>query len=97
MARAITEGWPLDPEKRQEVIENLFDIASGRRRMRGERINTGDETVAARALMEASKMELAEEKLTADVKQAEKPKVIVVRRIGGGPALPPPETGIGED
>jgi hypothetical protein len=78
MARAITEGWQLPPEKRASVIESLFGVTQGKPPPEVERLTAADVVTAARALMKGTEMELAEAKLTQDAKQAEKPLVITV-------------------
>jgi hypothetical protein len=71
MARAITEGWQLPPEKRADVVESLYGVTQGTPPDGVDRLTAADVVTAARALMKGTEMELAEAKLTQDAKQAE--------------------------
>jgi hypothetical protein len=91
MARAITEGWELPPEKRAEVVASLYGVTQGLPPDGVDRLSAADVVAAARALMKGSEMALAERRLESDEKSADQPKVIVVRRVDARASLPAPE------
>lgn len=87
MVRALIEGWCLnDPAKQAELIQGLYEIGSSPVERAADRI------AATKALMQHS---IAVARLQHDESTADQPKVIVVRRVDSGLALPPPEPGEG--
>ncbi len=52
--RALREGWPISPERKQEILENICNIAAGKGKD-GEKISASTAVKAFNSLVIASK------------------------------------------
>ena len=69
--RAFKERWKLDPDKKQRLIDRLFDIATN------ETTSERDTVAAARALLQAESQNQAEEK----AQQAKQSVSLVILKV----------------